>query len=67
MKTHIEPVRLTPSTTASSDSRIVKSVALFAFRGLRSMIDAVSEVPDLVSQAASDISDAWEESGRPKS
>ena len=67
MKTHIEPVRLTPATPSESDSRLVKSVALFAFRGLRSLIDAVQEVPDLVSQAASDISDAWEESGRPKS
>lgn len=67
MKTHIEPVRLTPTTTASSDSRIVKSVALFAFRGLRSLIEAAQEVPDLVSQAASDISEAWEESGHPKS
>ncbi len=67
MKTHIEPVRLTPTASSTSDSRIVKSVALFAFRGLRTLIDAVSEVPDLVSQAASDISEAWEESGRPKS
>lgn len=67
MKTHIEPVRLTPTASSSSDSRIVKSVALFAFRGLRSLIEAAQEVPDLVSQAASDISDAWEESGRPKS
>ena len=67
MKTHIEPVRLTPTASSSSDSRIVKSVALFAFRGLRSLIEAAQEVPDLVSQAASDISEAWEESGRPKS
>ena len=67
MKTHVEPVRLTPTATSSTDSRLVKSVALFAFRGLRSLIDAVSEVPDLVSQAASDISEAWEESSHPKS
>ena len=67
MKTHVEPVRLTPTATSSNDSRVVKSVALLAFRGLRSLIDAVSEVPDLVSQAASDISEAWEESSRPKS
>ena len=67
MKTHVEPVRFTPTATSSTNSRLVKSVALFTFRGLRSLVDAVSEVPDLVSQAASDISEAWEESGRPKS
>ncbi len=67
MKTIVQPVALKPEASAASDSRVVKTVALFAFRGLRSLIDAAKEVPDIVSQAASDISEAWEESSRPKS
>ncbi len=61
MKTHVQPVPLTPVAT-TSESRIVKSAALMTFRFLRSAIDAAKTVPGIVSEAASDVRDAWEES-----
>ena len=67
MKTLVQPVALKPEACATSERHVVKTVALFTFRGLRSLIDAAKEVPDIVSQAANDISEAWEESSRPKS
>ena len=56
-----QPVRLDPGK-ADGESHYVKSTALFFFRGLRTVIDAASELPDLVTQAGRDIGDAWEES-----
>jgi hypothetical protein len=61
MKTHVQPVPLTPVAT-TSESRLVKSAALMTFRFLRSAIDAAKTVPGIVSEAASDVRDAWEES-----
>ena len=61
MKTHVQPVPLTPVAT-TSESRIVKSAALMTFRFLRSAIDAAKTVPGIVSEAASDVREAWEES-----
>lgn len=61
MKTHVQPIPLTPVAT-TSESRLVKSAALMTFRFLRSAIDAAKTVPGIVSEAASDVRDAWEES-----
>jgi len=61
MKTHVQPVPLTPVAT-TSESRLVKSAALMTFRFLRSAIDAAKTVPGIVSEAASDVREAWEES-----
>ena len=65
MKTHTQPVSLTPAGN-ESESRLVKVIALFAFRGVRNVIETAKEVPGLVSQAASDVVEAWEESRGPK-
>ena len=61
MKTHVQPIPLTPVAT-TSESRLVKSAALMTFRILRSAIDAAKTVPGIVSEAASDVREAWEES-----
>ncbi len=61
MKTHVQPIPLTPVAT-TSESRLVKSAALMTFRFLRSAIDAAKTVPGIVSEAASDVREAWEES-----
>ena len=65
MKTHTQPVPLNPAQ-AESESRLVKAIALFAFRGVRTVIDTAKEVPGIVSQAATDVVEAWEESRGPK-
>jgi hypothetical protein len=61
MKTHNQAIPLTPATS-DGESRIIKTAALFTFRGLRAVIDAAKTVPGLVAEAASDVRDAWEES-----
>ena len=65
MKTHNQPIPLTRTTT-ESESRVVKTIALFTFRGLQAVIDAAKEVPGIVTQAATDVAEAWEESRAPK-
>jgi hypothetical protein len=65
MKVQSQPVSLNPAQT-ESESRLVKAIALFAFRGVRTVIDTAKEVPGLVSQAATDVVEAWEESRGPK-
>jgi len=67
MKTQNQAI---PLTHAKSDgeSRIIKTAALFTFRGLRAIVDAAKTVPAIVAEAASDVRDAWEESNTsPKS
>jgi hypothetical protein len=67
MKTHNQAIRLSPAN-GDGESRIVKTAALFAFRGLRAIVEAAKTVPGLVTDAASDICEAWEESNNsPKS
>ena len=61
MTRFIERLPLTPVAT-TSESRLVKSAALMTFRFLRSAIDAAKTVPGIVSEAASDVREAWEES-----
>ncbi|MEF8699081.1 MAG: hypothetical protein V5B32_03135 [Candidatus Accumulibacter sp. UW26] len=64
MKTQVQPVPLKPAD-AESETRIIKSAALVTFRFVRATINAAKTVPGIVSQAASDVRDAWEESSRP--
>lgn len=67
MKTHNQAIPLNP-TNAKSEARLVKTAALFTFRGLRALVDAAKTVPAIVAEAASDVRDAWEESNTsPKS
>jgi len=67
MKTHNQAIPLNPANIAS-ESRLVKTAALFTFRGLRAIVDAAKTVPGIVAEAASDVRDAWEESNTaPKS
>jgi|WetSurMetagenome_2_1015567.scaffolds.fasta_scaffold536652_1 hypothetical protein len=63
MKTQSQAVRLSNANT--DDSTLVKSCALFFFRALRTVGDAIAEIPDVATKAASDIAEAWEESSRP--
>jgi len=61
MKVHVQPIPLTPAK-AESESRYIKTAALFTFRGLRAIVEAAKTVPCIVAEAASDVRDAWEES-----
>ena len=61
MKTHNQAIPLTPANS-NGESRIIKTAALFTFRGLRAIVEAAKTVPGLVVDAASDVRDAWEES-----
>ncbi len=54
-----------PLSSPDASDSVVKSGALMFFRALRTVGDYVAQIPDAASQAASDISDAWEESSRP--
>ena len=62
MKT--ESQRIPLSNTASSEG-VVKSSALLLFRAVRAVADYAAQLPDVATQAAHDIAEAWEESGRP--
>jgi hypothetical protein len=62
MKTHQQVVQL---STASEDSTVVKTCALFTFRALRTLGEYIAEIPAVATQAATDIAEAWEESSRP--
>ena len=72
MKTHNQAIPLTPANS-NGESRIIKTAALFTFRGLRAIVEAAKTVPGLITEAASDVSEAWseskarEESSRPNS
>ena len=57
MKTHHQPIPLNPAT-AAGESRLVKTAALFTFRGLRAIVEAARTVPGIVVEAASDIREA---------
>jgi hypothetical protein len=63
MKTEVRSIPL--SSTASSD-RLVKSGALMFFRALRTVADYASQLPEVATQAASDITEAWRDSASPK-
>jgi hypothetical protein len=65
MKHHVQPVRLN-NLPAKTEASVVKSSALTAFRLLRAAIEHARTVPGVLSQAATDIQQAWEESSSPK-
>ncbi len=46
--------------------RVVKSLALFAFSTLRGTVSSASKLPGFISDAASDIRDAWRETASQK-
>ena len=54
-----------PLSNTSTDERIVKTGALMFFRALRTVADYASQIPEVATQAANDVSQAWEESRRP--
>jgi hypothetical protein len=54
-----------PLSSTTPDERIVKTGALMLFRVLRTVADYASQIPEVATQAASDIATAWEESSRP--
>ena len=60
MKTHNQPIPLNPAN-AEAESRYIKTAALFTFRGLRAIVEAAKAVPAIVTEAASDVREAWEE------
>ncbi len=62
MQTKAHVVQLSKSSSSEST---VKSGALALFRGLRWVGDCLAEIPDVATQAAADIAEAWEESSRP--
>jgi hypothetical protein len=62
MKTLSQSVQLSNTT---ADERIVKTGALMLFRTLRTVADYASLIPEVATQAATDIATAWEESSRP--
>ena len=50
MKTHNQPIPLKPANPVS-ESRLVKTAALFTFLGLRAIVDAAKTVPAIVAEA----------------
>lgn len=62
MKIHTAPIKLdTPQA-----KRTVKRLALTTFRVWRSLSAQSQRLPGALSQAASDIHAAWQESAQPK-
>ena len=59
-----QPVSL--ASLQTDNERPVKSAALAAFRFVREMSVHAKRVPGLMTMAAADIRDAWEESASPK-
>ena len=49
MKTIVQPVSLKPEASATTERHVVKTVALFTFRGLRALVDAAKTVPGVKS------------------
>ena len=53
------------SPAASSSSSLLKDVERFAFIGVRCVVREASRTPGYARRAASDVRDAWRESGAP--
>jgi hypothetical protein len=64
MKVLNQSIQLSNTT---ADERIVKTGALMLFRALRTVADYASQIPEVATQAASDIATAWEESAKEES
>lgn len=54
-----------PLNTDKSSDRLVKRGARLAFKALRALTSQAKEVPGALSQAATDIREAWAETSRP--
>ena len=46
--------------------RIVKSLALLTFCGVRFALHKASKLPGILAQASNDVCDAWRETAQPK-
>lgn len=62
MKTASNAIQL---SNRHADERLVKTVALTLFRGVRTLADLACQIPAVATQAAQDVAEAWEESSRP--
>lgn len=54
-----------PLGTSPSSDRLVKRGALLAFKAVRAVTHRAKGVPGILSQAATDVRDAWAETERP--
>lgn len=52
-------------SNTNKDATVIKTAALYTFRGLRALAGYVAELPAVASKVADDIGDAWRESSRP--
>ncbi len=62
MKTLSQSIQL---SNTPADERIVKTGALMLFIALRTVADYAGQIPEVATQAASDVAGAWRESSRP--
>lgn len=46
--------------------RLVKSLALLTFCGVRFALHKASKLPGILAQASNDVCDAWRETAQPK-
>ena len=46
--------------------RLVKSLALITFCGVRFALHKASKIPGVMAQASNDVCDAWRETAQPK-
>lgn len=46
--------------------RLVKSLALLTFCGVRLALHKASKIPGVMAQASNDVCDAWRETAQPK-
>ena len=63
MKVDVQAVKL---SNPSGENSVVKTVALFSFRALRTVADYACALPALATEAVADVAEAWVES-RPDS
>ncbi len=52
-------------SSTKKDATVVKTAALFTFRGLRALAGYVAELPAVAAKVADDVGEAWRESSRP--
>jgi hypothetical protein len=61
MKVHQQSIPLNNQPS----ERLFKRGAVLAFKALRAMTSQAKEVPGILSQAATDVREAWAETARP--
>lgn len=57
--------KIIPLGNSTSTDRLVKRGALLAFKAVRAVTHQAKGVPGILSQAATDVREAWAESSRP--